>query len=222
MISDARLVALAAATYSAVPTWTGLGLNQSLHAVETNEAEDGLTVIAFRGSIAPHDWALDFQAIPTVDHEATNHPTLGFIHSGFLAGALALTPQIAMAVAGKPYALTGHSLGGALALVVAGLLVDAGHAPERVATFGAPKVGFSSFVEALKDVPIAQYRRGNDIVPLVPFWLPNFPYEHARLPLIRVGVPQANPAQCHHIGGYADDVTAYLTNETQPNLQEAK
>jgi hypothetical protein len=215
MITDARLAALAAATYACDPTWTGQGLEQSLHAVRSVEPDEngstdpGLIIIAFRGSIVPHDWALDFQAVPAVDRETAQHPALGRMHRGFLLGAQTLIPQVALAVQGKRYALTGHSLGGALALVVAGLLVDDGNPPQRVTTFGAPKCGFAQFVAALEKVPIAQYRRGNDPVPLLPCWLPQFPYEHPRLPLIRVGVPAINPFQCHHVEGYVADVTAF-------------
>jgi hypothetical protein len=211
MISDARLAALAAASYACDPTWTGQGLDQSLHAVRTDDADSGLVVVAFRGSVTPVDWALDFYAIPAPDHETLEHPTLGFVHRGFLLAAQTLIPQIALNLMGKDYVLTGHSLGGALALVVAGLLVDDGHMPTRVATFGAPKCGFTRFTAALQNVSIGEYRRGNDPVPLVPFWLPQFPYEHPRTPLLRVGVPNIVPIECHHVGGYLADVTEFLT-----------
>jgi predicted lipase len=208
MISDITLAQLAAATYSCDPTWTGAGLDQSIHACRTNE--DGLVVIAFRGSIAARDWFLDFAALP-IRATLLNHATLGYVHSGFLAAAMSVLPRIALAVEGKPYALTGHSLGGAIALMVGAIMADENNPPQRICTFGAPKVGFAKYAEALADVHVDQYRRGNDPVPSAPLALPGVAFVHARLPLIAVGVPQSDPFASHHMPGYLEDVTGYVT-----------
>ena len=208
MLTDARLAQLAAATYSAVPTWTGVGLDQSTHACRTDE--DGLVVVAFRGTIAPHDWIVDFAARPA---SVIDHATIGYVHAGFLAAALSVLPRVALGVEGKRYILTGHSLGGALALMVGALMAAENHPPERIVTLGAPKVGFPAYASALGCVEVAQYRRGNDPVPEVPLALPGLPWVHARLPLIEIGVPQDDPFSCHSVAGYVDDVTALFTSK---------
>ena len=50
------------------------------------------------------------------------HPLLGYCHSGFLEGMDTVADELSLAVdKTRPYALTGHSLGAARALVVAAL-----------------------------------------------------------------------------------------------------
>src|SRR5438270_6715240 len=95
-------------------------------------------VIAFRGSVDAQDWLRDFQGWPTL------HPRLGYCHSGFLQGMDTVAEELGMAVAyqARPFILTGHSLGAARALLVAGLFVaQKKMLPSAVVTFGTPKPG---------------------------------------------------------------------------------
>ena len=204
MISDAILVQLCAATYTSPATIPVPKSGVNAHVSETDQG----TVVAFRGSITPEDWWTDFQTIavrPRLD------PQLGFCHDGFMTAAESIVSAVRMAVRGQPFYLTGHSYGGALAVGVGALLVCAGLIPEKITTFGAPRVGMWKFVEVMNTVKLLnQYRRGNDPVPEVPFFLPLFfHYRITREPLIQIGLPQADAFKCHNILGYQSDVTSY-------------
>lgn len=205
MISDAALAQLCAATYNDAPT-----LPVPYSGVDARlVVADGIAVVAFRGSTTAEDWARDFVAFPI---SSRDHPQLGPCHAGFLDGAQSILGEVEKAIGAKAFVITGHSLGGALALGTAGLLFCGGRAAAAVVTFGAPYFGMAKFVAAIASLPIRQYRRGNDPVPTVPFSFPPlFDYRDARDPLIAIGQPQEDPFACHNIDGYVADVTAYLT-----------
>jgi len=191
--SDASLAALAGAAYSAAPTWQ----SGDVHACLT-ETPDG-TVLAFRGTVPDSisDWVRDFDAVPAW------RPHLGFCHRGFLDGALAVWPQIQGAIHGRRIILTGHSLGGALALVTAGLMAGEGASPALVVTFGAPRAAAATMASLLSPVAMRQYHNGNDPVPDVPAW-----FRHMR-PLIQLGVDEPDPIDAHSIALYSANVATY-------------
>lgn len=79
--------------------------------------------------------------------------------------------------------ITGHSLGGALALLAGRVLANAGkgidsnsnHSRENlfskdlaICTFGAPRVGDNAFKSVFKDIGVYRYVNTEDIVPTVP------------------------------------------------------
>ena len=95
--------------------------------------------------------------------------------------------------------LTGHSKGGAEALVLGAMLAVAGLAPARITTFGAPRVGDAAFGRLLAGIAGADYRYGGDPVPFVPPQL-----EHPR------GLQAVGPVRTfarvgdHAIGNYVE------------------
>jgi hypothetical protein len=155
---------------------------------------DGVHVVAFRGTAGARDWLIDFDALPKL------HPGLGFCHQGFLDGVAGIADQIRADLAGKRVIITGHSKGGGEALIFAGLLVLAGQGPDAVVTFGAPRAAFATLGQVLDQVPVRQYRHGNDPVPMVPLELAG--WRHVREPLIQVGQPSLDPISDHLISGY--------------------
>lgn len=208
-MTDIDLVAACATTYVQPPTlpvpMTGVDCRITV-------AADGAMIVAFRGSVTAEDWARDFICAPIADRE---HPQLGLCHAGFLDGAESIVEAVSLSVGGAsalyPLYVTGHSLGGALALGVGALLALAKRPPAAIVTFGAPRFGMEKFVDALRPIPVRQYRRGNDVVPLVPFDVPpDLMWCDVCSPLIAIGQPQRDFLSCHHIAGYVDDVTALL------------
>jgi hypothetical protein len=127
---------------------------------------DGMAVLAFRGT------EKDFRDIKT-DLNARFYRRGGAkIHSGFLDAFRFVEPTIRQAlreIDGYKLYLTGHSLGGALALIAARCLSS-----DKVAacyTFGSPKVGNEEFGDTIK-VPIYRVVNAADSVPrLPPTWL---------------------------------------------------
>jgi len=153
---------LAAAGFELVETFDNGGTQAYLAKRES----DRMAVLAFRGT------EKDFRDIRT-DLNARFYERGGTrTHSGFLHAFRFVEPAIRQAVAELgPYHLylTGHSLGGALALIAARCLSS-----DHVAacyTFGSPKVGNEEYGDAIK-VPIYRVVNAADSVPsLPPTWL---------------------------------------------------
>lgn len=170
------------------------------------QVRDG-KVFAFRGSITEQDWLRDGRTIPRQSFE---HPQLGWCHEGFLDAAESIVNEVVSAAGSQPIILTGHSLGGAEAVGVGSLLVLMKKLPAKIVTFGAPRVGMWQFVKVMNAVrSLRQYRRGNDPVPMVPFFIPIlFRFRNTRDPLIQIGEDQIDAFSAHHIEGYVADMGA--------------
>ena len=106
------------------------------------------------------------------------------VHSGFDLAARSIYDDV------KPYLtpgyktyVTGHSLGGAVAAILAIYMIEDGVAVDRVVTFGQPRFTTANGVKRLSSLPLTRVVDENDIVPMVPpntlIIDPRFgPYEH--------------------------------------------
>ena len=211
--TDKELVDYAAATYlpDAKPFISDL---DSAIQVFVTARSDGLNIIAIEGTHNALGWALDFFALTMEDQEGVNHPTLGFLHAGFYAAALAVLSRLTP-IAARPYAICGHSLGAALALMLGALLIDDGTAPVKIGAFAPPKCGGDQFVKVAASVPLCAYRFGLDPVPLVPLALPTFPYRQVQL--VELAAPTREPDifAYHSISNYVSGVTALNKTPSQ-------
>ena len=100
------------------------------------------------------------------------------VHRGFQADAVAIYEDVVPYVRKDwPIRLTGHSLGGAVAALLAAYFEKQGYTVERVVTFGQPKV--TTTLPERFDLP-ATIRVVNDldVVPMVPPYTRVRPYEH--------------------------------------------
>ena len=202
--SDADLCRIVARSYTSATWFAG-----ELSALYT--LADGRRVIAIPGTKREiGEWLRDFAAWPTWDG------TLGICHAGFCGGAWELYRRAPMVSANFSGAIiAGHSLGGALALLLAGILVAERTPPAAVVTFGAPRCGSWKLRRLLSPIAVRSYRNGDDPVPDVP-WLPGV-YLHPRRQ-IEIGTPAVDPIADHHIGAYEMAVGAIEAPSTQPKL----
>lgn len=128
---------------------------------------DTHAVLAFRGTdpVTLPNWVTDF-VVKLVSHSEYD----GRVHHGFSSALKRSWGQIETildAVEDKPLFLTGHSMGGALAVLTACRLAKVGRSPTAIYTYGAPRVGDRAFCAGYR---LPTYRIVNrlDLVPEIP------------------------------------------------------
>jgi hypothetical protein len=157
--------------------------------------------ILLRGTVDMRNWLLNLDVMKK---------EMGRIklHAGFLAGADALLPLIIAAIlptgadksALPPICIIGHSLGGALATLLAYFLDDQGFPVQDVITFASPRVGDAawrdSYNATLGDRTLRVVAAG-DMVPLIPGVLDG--YRHVGQEIYLDGKVWLNPSRLMEI-----------------------
>lgn len=164
--------------------------------VEIYVTEGAVNIIAFRGMelsfVKPTDLLTCLRAWP--------RPTHGGVHSGIWAAAKAASRRIKENIdPAKPIALTGFSMGGAIAMFCTEMLPE--YDILECVTFGSPKVLRKPEKFTKK---ITQYIHSGDIVPAFPGRLWN--YKHIN-PVI-FGSGHALSWKYHDMGYYYEKVGA--------------
>lgn len=159
-------------------------------------------VVVFRGSLDAVDWMRDAEAIPLWD------PRLGFVHGGFMVGLNdALVAVNLLSTPPGALVLTGHSLGGARARLLAALLAYSGTPAAQVTVFGSPRPGFANVRRVLEKsgTELASFRNRNDPVPLVPYAGGLYEHTDQWVPLDAPSPPgNFGPLRDHHIARYQE------------------
>lgn len=209
MLSHCDLADIAARVYRA--PWSRQVAGDVRYALLPRAGE---VVVALPGTHPAEalDWLRDFSLWPIWARG------VGFIHGGFGRGARAAWAEMSPILSrDKLITFTGHSLGGGLALALAGLHArDRPAARFRVVTFGAPRVAFLDPGLGRKlslGGPNALYVRAGDIVPDLP--LPPF-YRHPLAPT-RIGVRVGDFLADHAIARYAEDLRASEASGAAPS-----
>ena len=201
-MTDLECAQACADSYDQTTSWWKLSEAQGVY-VALRQVPSGC-IVCFRGSVTAQDWFRDFEALPV------EHPTLGWCEGGFLAGMNDVGAWVAGNLPEGQVSITGHSLGAARAMILAGLLTSAGHVLERLVTFGCPKPGFEKLSGILLKgaYPITCYRNGPDPVAEVPLTLPEFPYRKpvADMPLYVAPADPRDPFAFHHMPLYLEGI----------------
>jgi hypothetical protein len=170
-----------------------LGLDARLISVDNTQAyvaqSPEVVLVAFRGSECPtsldgfKDWLLtnanNYLILPE-GRIGTDFAAAGVgarFHRGFMTALdeiwtlLRSTVEEAMKTAERPLWVTGHSLGGALALLAAWRFERSFLAVDEIVTFGAPMIGNQAAADAFEKKfakKISRYVNFEDPVPLLP------------------------------------------------------
>jgi len=170
-----------------------LGLEARLFSVDNTQAwlatDDEVIVVAFRGTESPTTLdglkdilltdALNLLVVPEgrLGHDLAAAGVGARFHKGFVDAIAEIWDPLAAAVEAemkrrdRPVWLTGHSLGGALALQAAWLLKRRFVPVQEVCTFGAPMIGNKAACDAFNREfagRIYRYVNGRDPVPKLP------------------------------------------------------
>ncbi len=128
-----------------------------------------VSILSFRGTEGFKDWLTNIDIVLKETHiPGTKHEAL--IHSGFQRAFNSVKPAILSKLTpitdgGSTLYLTGHSLGGALALIATRDIARRSHG--SCYTFGSPRVGRFGFADYIK-TPIYRVVNANDLVPRIP------------------------------------------------------
>jgi hypothetical protein len=181
--------------------WTGGIISNNITALVTLIAGD--PVIVLPGSKTPIDWIRDVSALPVYDKQ------LGWCHDGFHQGMSGLFKSLVKYARDLPISITGHSLGGARARILAGYFLASGYKVKNLITFGAPKPAYDQLKDIISKSGCTHlsYKNGSDIVPELPLTIPPvFNYVHTEDYILIDGGPPLHPLpnsiEDHHIELY--------------------
>lgn len=167
---------------------------------------DSCTVIAFRGT------QRDYRDILTdLDfRKAAANALGGKVHRGFYTALGAIQPDLERAVRfNRPIYITGHSLGGALALLAASVLNRPIYLMRTnlvLYTFGCPRVGneqFTTFLHLFENVRHYRVTNVADVVPWVPFMSLQFRHGGEHRHLTHLGGLIVKPGILGHLANAA-------------------
>jgi hypothetical protein len=173
-----------------------------------------VALIAFRGTDNLGHWLRDARALTAI------HPW-GRVHKGFHGGighVVAAMREFKAAAANCAHVwVTGHSLGGALAVLAGAWLKDEGISPQ-IYTYGQPRMGLAEFCGRFDmELPERLYRivNQNDIVTRVPGLILDYQHSGKVKRIMRPGVLEARGE------GGAPDITDDDLPPASPDEEEA-
>lgn len=148
-------------------------------------ASCSFTALVFRGTCRLDAWLSNIKTVPA------DWPAGGSVHSGFKDVFLRLWEKIEPFLSRIEFPLyyTGHSLGGALAVLAASV-----YPARAVYTFGAPKTGNAGFADSLKSARIYRFENERDIITTIPPSAKPFDFCHCGIPVSLKGGQQESPS----------------------------
>jgi len=161
------------AAYGGAGDWPEiLALGDSIRTFECEEfhgfvaAQRNMAIVAFRGTESVGNALTDAETA-LIRHAAFP----GLVHLGFSHAADTVYPTVRalLTALGRelPIWVTGHSLGGAMATLVAHRLAAEGFPVRAVYSYGSPRAGDRNFRDAYR-LPNYRFVNDNDLVPHLP------------------------------------------------------
>ena len=135
-----------------------------IHYFIVTDEKRGVETIVIRGTSNLEN------ALTNIDFKLITDAKSGLkLHSGFTHAAQAIYRQITTHLNKKrPIYITGHSLGGAVAQIIAIYLQQDGYQLKEVITFGQPKVSNFSAAQSYPNLPLIRVVTPRDVIPLIP------------------------------------------------------
>jgi hypothetical protein len=125
---------------------------------------DKTQYLSFRGTSNLENVLVDLDVSLTLDQSLNIQ-----LHQGFSVAAKAVYEDVIPFLdKSQPIQTTGHSLGGAIAVILAMYLERDGYQLQEVITFGQPKVTNVAGARVFENLPLLRVVTPADIVPLVP------------------------------------------------------
>lgn len=168
-------------------------------------------IVAVRGTESTPDWIADANAklVPFPEgpvDPADPNKALTHVHRGFYDAFLFVKGKIDQYIvdhgcSNKEFIVTGHSMGGAVATLVAAYLKEKKKSKVMLYTYGSPRVGDRTFAQYFNPGYLWHHRivNGGDVVTLVP--MPGMDINLYLLPLIGTGLaPTILPLQIDYSG----------------------
>ncbi len=150
-----------------------------------NGADNPFSVVVFRGTTGFDCWLSNLNTLQV------QWPNGGMVHCGFKKEFYALWGELneCLEAIREPVFYTGHSLGAALATMLASL-----RPPRAVYTFGSPRVGDAAFGRTLQELPIYRIANSRDVVINVP--IPRIPFDYRHVGELHLFPRNGDPFPC--------------------------
>ena len=110
---------------------------------------------------------------------------------------------------GRKLILSGHSLGGATATVVADIMLPS--APDlAIVTIGSPRPGGRKLRDRMKNVEHLRFVHGNDVVPTTPPWCNGYVHTHPQIHLEDIDNKKFDGVEDHNAVYYYNAIEKLL------------
>lgn len=201
-------------------------LNTCKHCMDIYKFKQGLNfdihnypdmiIVCIRGTTHIEDWGINIKCCLREND----------IHRGFKYHAKSILTNLIMKnfffTTTKKIILTGHSLGGATATVLADLLLKRRICNVKdviLITFGSPRPGGRSLKRRLKNLIHFRFVHGDDPVPLLPPFFMGYAHTHSKIVLKDLDDTLFDHIEDHNIKNYYMSLVASM-DSVQHSLEE--
>jgi len=165
----------------------------------------GHTILAVEGTKETTDWVTNLKFLIKRDdcHRGFRNNANRTLAS-LVIGYEALDPK-------RKLIITGHSLGGATATLIAEALWDSGNKNIGLVTAGSPRPGGRRLRRRIKDLEHFRFVHGDDIVAGTPPWLAGYVHTHPAIKLKDEKDTRFDGVADHNIGDYVTAAEKYYS-----------